>query len=255
MVACRYKALNLWAVENVILLVAVNYLVEVPMMKVIVRVGGSVVGSPLNAPLIGRYVDLLKEMKLQGHEVVAVVGGGFLARDFIKVAADIGLEETQRDWAAIHVSRLFAQLFVLGLGEAGCGSVPVSLDEAEACLKRNKVVVLGGLRPGMTTDAVAALIGERVKADLLVKGSNVDGIFTKDPRKFSDAKKLDTLGFNDLSRIFEADNHRAGIHQVIDPEAVKILQRCRLKTIVVNGYVAENVLAAVNGERVGTVIE
>ena len=224
-------------------------------MRVVVRVGGSVVGSPLNAPLIGRYVDLLKELKLQGHEVVAVVGGGSLARDFISVAADLGLEETRRDWAAIHVSRLFAQLFVLGLGEAGCGRVPVSLDEAEACLEAGKVVVLGGLRPGMTTDAVAAMIGEKVKADLLVKGSNVDGIYTKDPRKFSDAAKLDELGFNDLSRLFEADSHSAGIHQVIDPEAVKILQRCRLKTIVVNGYVAENVLAAVKGKHVGTVIE
>ncbi len=255
MVACRYKALTLWAVENVILLVAVNYLVEVPMMKVIVRVGGSVVGSPLNAPLISRYVDLLKEMKLQGHEVVAVVGGGSLARDFIKVAADLGLEEARRDWAAIHVSRLFAQLFVLGLGEAGCGRVPVSLDEAEACLEDGKVVVLGGLRPGMTTDAVAALIGERVKADLLVKGSNVDGIYTKDPWKFSDATKRDKLKFADLGELFEASEHRAGINQIIDTEAVKILQRCRLKTVVVNGYVAENVLAAVKGERVGTVIE
>jgi uridylate kinase len=223
-------------------------------MKLVVRVGGSVVGSPLNAPLIGRYVDLLKELKLQGHEVVAVVGGGSLARDFIKVAADLGLEEARRDWAAIHVSRLFAQLFVLGLGEAGCGSVPVSVDEAEACLKKGKVVVLGGLRPGMTTDAVAALIGERVKADLLVKGSNVDGIYSKDPKKFSDAKKLDTLRFEDLGRLFEADSHWAGINQIIDPEAVKILQRCRIKTVVVDGYVAENVLAAVNGEQVGTVI-
>ena len=224
-------------------------------MRVVVRVGGSVVGSPLNAPLIGRYVDLLKELKLQGHEVVAVVGGGSLARDFIKVAADLGLEEAGRDWAAIHVSRLFAQLFVLGLGEAGCGCVPVSVDEAQACLETGKVVVLGGLRPGMTTDAVASLIGERVKADLLVKGSNVDGVYTKDPKKFSDAKKLDALKFEDLGRLFEADSHRAGINQIIDPEAVKILQRCRLKTVIVNGYVAENVLAAVKGERVGTVIE
>ena len=100
-------------------------------MKVIVRVGGSVVGSPLNASLIGKYVDLLKSLKQQGHEVVAVVGGGSLAREFIKVAADLGLEEAQKDWAAIHVSRLFAQLFVLGLGDEGCGKVPVSLDEAE----------------------------------------------------------------------------------------------------------------------------
>jgi uridylate kinase len=225
------------------------------MMRVVVRVGGSVVASPLNAQLIGKYVDLLKDLKLQVHEVIAVVGGGSLAREFIRVAAEVGLEESQQDWAAIHVSRLLAQLFVLCLGDAGCGSVPVSVDEAEACLKQGKIVVMGGLRPGMTTDSVAALVGERVKADLLVKGSNVDGIFTKDPKKFSDAEKLDKLKFEDLAGLLEADSHRAGINQIIDPEAVKILRRSRLKTVVVNGYEAENVSAAVKGEPVGTVIE
>jgi uridylate kinase len=224
-------------------------------MRIVVRVGGSVVASPLNASLIGRYVDLLKNLKLQGHEVVAVVGGGSLARKFIQVAAELGLDEARRDWAAIHVSRLLAQLFVLCLGEAGCGTVAVSVDEAENCLRRGKIVVFGGLRPGMTTDSVAALIGERIQADLLVKGSNVEGIFTKDPKKYSDAEKLDMLKFEDLARLLEADSHRVGINQILDPEAVKILRKIRLKTVVVNGYDAENVLAAVKGEPVGTVIE
>jgi uridylate kinase len=224
-------------------------------VRVVVRVGGSVVASPINASLIDKYVDLLKDLKLQGHEVVAVVGGGSLAREFIRVAAELGLEEARRDWTAIHVSRLLAQVFVLCLGEAGCGSVPVSVDEAEACLKQGKIVVMGGLRPGMTTDSVAALIGERVQADLLVKGSNVDGIYSKDPKKYTDAEKLDALKFEDLTRLLEADSHRAGINQIIDPEAVKILRRSRLKTVVVNGYDAENLSAAVKGEQVGTVIE
>ena len=60
-------------------------------MRVVVRVGGSVVASPLNAQLIGEYVDLLEDLKLQGHEVVAVVGGGSLAREFIRVAAEVSL--------------------------------------------------------------------------------------------------------------------------------------------------------------------
>ena len=224
-------------------------------MKIVVRVGGSVVGSTLDPSRINCYVTLLKDWKDQGHDVAAVVGGGSLAREFIKVAAYMRLEEEQRDWAAIQVSRVFAQLLVLGLGEAGCGTVPTSLDEAEACLKKGKIVVMGGLRPGMTTDTVAALLGERIKADLLVKGSNVDGIYTKDPRKYADAQKLDKIKFEDLSEILEADSHRAGINQVIDPEAVKILTKNRLKTIVVDGYDTGYLVYAVQGRKVGTVIE
>jgi uridylate kinase len=223
-------------------------------LKIVVRVGGSVVASPPNPVLIGKYADLLKDLKKQGHEVVAIVGGGALARDFIKIAGELGLDEARRDWAAIHVSRLFAQLFVMRLGEAGCGTVPVSLDEASDCLKRGKIVVMGGLKPGMTTDAVAAMMGERMKADLLVKASNVDGIFTKDPKKHPDAKKIDELGFDDLSRLFEENKHKAGIHQILDPEAVKILEKRRMRMVVVNGFKPENVLLAVKGENVGTTI-
>jgi uridylate kinase len=223
-------------------------------LKIVVRVGGSVVASPANPILIGKYVELLKDLKKQGHEVVAIVGGGALARDFIKIAGELGLDEAKRDWAAIHVSRLFAQLFVMRLGEAGCGTVPVSLDEAFDCLKRGKIVVMGGLEPGMTTDAVAAMIGERMKADLLVKASDVDGVFTKDPKKHSDAKKIDELGFDDLSRLFEENKHKAGIHQILDPEAVKILEKRRTKMVVVNGFKPENVLSAVKGEKIGTTI-
>jgi uridylate kinase len=224
-------------------------------MKLVIRVGGSVVGSPLNASLISEYITLLQNLKIEGHKIAAVVGGGSLARDFIKVAANLGLDEARRDWIAIHVSRLFAQLFVLGLGKAGCGYVPVNLNDAEACLKRDTIVVMGGLFPGMTTDSVAALVGERVNADLLVKGSNVDGIYTKDPKKFPDAKKMENMRFTDLTGLFEAENHIAGVNQVIDPKAVKILQRCKLKTVVLDGYNPKNVLAAVNGKKVGTIIE
>lgn len=223
-------------------------------MKVVVRVGGSVVASPLNVVLIGKYVDLLNKIKAEGHEVVAIVGGGALARDFIRVAGELGLAEADRDWVAIYVSRLFARLFVMRLGDVSCGTVPVSLDEAVACLKRGKIVVMGGLRPGMTTDAVAAMLAERVGAELLVKASNVDGIFTKDPKKYPDAENVDELEFKDLARLFEENRHRAGIHQILDPEAVKILRRVGVKVVVVNGFSPENVLLAVKGEKVGTVI-
>jgi len=223
-------------------------------MKIVVRIGGSVVASPPNPVLIDRYADLLKDLKKQGHEVVAVVGGGTLARDFIKVAGELGLDEANRDWAAIYVSRLFAQLFVMRLGEAGCGTVPVSLEEAVACLKRGKVVVMGGLKPGMTTDTVAAMISEKINADLLVKASDVEGIFTKDPKKYPDAKKIDELKFKDLTRLFEENRHKAGIHQILDPEAVKILRKGGMRMVVVNGFKPENVLLAVRGEKVGTTI-
>jgi len=223
-------------------------------VRLVVRVGGSVVASPFNPELMSRYVDLLLALKGEGHVVVAVVGGGSLSRELIRIAKAMGLDESAQDEVAISVSRLVAQLFVLKLDGDGVGVVPTRVEEAAKLVGDGRVVVMGGLRPGMTTDAVAALLAERIKADLLVKATDQDGIFSRDPRRFPDARKLDALGFDDLGKLFEADRHRAGIHQVLDPEAVRILQRRRIKTVVVNGFKPENVLAAVKGEKVGTVI-
>ena len=93
----------------------------------------------------------------------------------------------------------------------------------------------------MTTDSVAALLAERVNADLLVKGTDQDGVYNKDPRKHSDAVKLDRLSFDELASVFSESKHKAGIHQIIDPEAVKILKRQRVRLVVVNGFSPENI--------------
>jgi uridylate kinase len=223
-------------------------------MRIVFRIGGSVVASPINTVLMGKYVDILKALKVQGHDIVVVVGGGTLAREFIGIAKNLGVEMQAQDEIAISVSRLFAQLFVKKFGELACGRVAVTLDEAADCLGSGKIVVMGGLKPGITTDAVAALLAERVNADLLVKGTDQDGIYDKDPRKYADAVKQDRLSFDDLQNVLSEAVHKAGIHQIIDPEAVKVLKRKRVKLIVVNGFKPENIVAAVRGEKVGTTV-
>jgi uridylate kinase len=223
-------------------------------MRIVFRIGGSVVASPVNTELMSKYVELLKSLNLQGHEIAVVVGGGTLAREFIGIARNLGLEMQAQDEIAISVSRLFAQLFVKKFGDLSCGKVALTLDDAVDCLGTGKVVVMGGLKPGITTDAVAALVAERLNADLLVKGTDQDGIYDKDPRKHRNAVKLDCLSFDDLQSVLSEAVHKAGIHQIIDPEAVKVLKRKRVKLIVVNGFKPENIAAAVKGEKVGTVV-
>ena len=223
-------------------------------MRVVLRIGGSVVASPVNTELMSKYTDVVRKLKERNHEVAVVVGGGSLAREFISIAKNLGLNMQAQDEVAISVSRLFAQLFLKRLGNLACEKVALTLDDAARCLSGGKIVVMGGLKPGITTDAVAALVAEHVKADLLVKGTDQDGVYDKDPRKHADAVKLDQLSFDDLPKIFEESEHKAGMHQIIDPEAVKVLKRERVKLIVVNGFKPENILAAVSSEKVGTVV-
>jgi uridylate kinase len=223
-------------------------------MRIVLRIGGSVVASPVNTELMSKYAEMVQTLKEQGHEVAVVVGGGSLAREFIAIAKKLGLDEQAQDEFAISVSRLFAQLFLKKLSGMSCRKVALTLDDAAECLSEGKIIVMGGLKPGITTDAVAALVAERINADLLVKGTDQDGVYNKDPRKHTDAVKLNHLSFDDLSTVFSENKHKAGMHQIIDPEAVKILKRERMKLIVVNGFKPANILAAVNGESVGTVV-
>jgi len=223
-------------------------------MRLVLRIGGSVIASPVNPALISRYVELLKNLKKQGHVVAAVVGGGAPAREFIRIAKELRLDEKIQDDVAISVSRIFAQLFLKKLGELGCDSVPLTIEEAARCLDDGKIAVMGGLRPGMTTDTVAALLAERVKAELYVKATDQEGIYDKDPRKHTDAVKLERVHFKDLLSIFTLNKHEAGLHQILDSEAVKILEKNRVKVIVLNGFKPENVLTAVKGEKIGTLV-
>lgn len=224
-------------------------------MRIVLRIGGSVVASPVNTELISKYTAVVKKLKEQNHEVAVVIGGGSLAREFISIAKNLRLDMRAQDEIAISVSRLFAQLFLTTLGDSACGKVALTLDDAAKCLSDGKIAVMGGLKPGITTDAVAALLAKHVGSELLVKGTDQDGIYSKDPRKYPDAVKLNHLLFDDLQGVFSESRHKAGIHQIVDPEAVKVLKRECVKLVVVNGFKPENILLAVDGEKVGTVVE
>jgi len=224
-------------------------------MRIVFRIGGSVVANPINTDLMAKYVETLQTIKQQGHEIVVIVGGGKLAREFITIAKSLQLPMQAQDRLAISVSRLFAQLVLEKFGDAACSKVAVSLDEAAECLAAGKVAVMGGLKPGITTDTVAALVAERVNADLLVKGTDQDGIYNKDPRTNPDAVKLDKLSLGDLSKVLSQVEHKAGIHQIIDPMAVEVLKRHPMRLVVVNGFKPENFLAVVEGKTVGTVVD
>lgn len=224
-------------------------------MLIVIRLGGSVIASPTNSKLVDQYSKLLKKLRRNGHEIITVVGGGALAREFIKTGNQLGLSEEAQDLLALHVSRLYALLITLKLVENGVDTVPISISDAVKTLRKDRVVVMGGLKPGMTTDTVAANIAQEAKAQLLVKATDQDGIYNKDPRKHKNAKKLNEITFDDLTQLFEQHCHKAGIHQILDPVAVKILKRINIKTVIVNGYDPTNIQRAIEGKKIGTIIQ
>ena len=220
-------------------------------MKAVLRIGGSVLGSPPSASVVNAYAEVVADLNFEGHSVAVVVGGGEISRDYIKSAAAMGLSTYQQDTVAIHASRLNARLVAMKLG--GVSSVPTSIDGMLQRLARNRVAVMGGLKPGITTDTVAAVVAAKWRADIIVKASDQNGIYTEDPRFNKKAKRLDRLTYEKMKQIL-GGSHRPGIHSIVDPVAVDQLVESRVKLVVLNGADPRGVIKAIHGEKIGTVV-
>jgi len=219
--------------------------------RIVLRIGGSVLGSPPKAKLLLGYIDVIQEARKQGHSVGVVVGGGQVARSFIASARELGLAREYQDMVAIEASRLNARLAAMKLNVK---RVSTTIQGMIAELDKNKVGVMGGLRPGITTDTVGAILADAWHADLLIKASDQDGIYTADPRTDKDAKLVHSLPYNEFVKILGGSDHRPGIHSIVDPVAVRFIAKHKLQLVVTNGFFPGNVRKAMLGERVGTLV-
>ncbi len=221
-------------------------------IKFVLRLGGSILASPINVQLIRSYANIIGGQLSRGIKVGVVVGGGSMAREYIRAASELGLPNRQKDSIAIKVSRVNAQLFSYALG--GRYGVSFSMQSALKSISQQGFAVMGGLRPGMTTDYVAFLLAKAMGADLLIKATDQDGIYDKDPRKDPSARLISRMSYSELESVVGGSFHEPGIHSILDPLTVRGLRSTRLKVIVFNGAVPDNLTRAINGEPVGTLV-
>ncbi|MGC8935554.1 MAG: UMP kinase, partial [Thermoproteota archaeon] len=117
------------------------------------------------------------------------------------------------------------------------------------------VVTIGGLTPGHSTDAVAALSAETVSADIFIKMIETGGIYDKDPKIHEDAKLLSEVSYEQLLQlILENKNTKAGEYKPLDLVALEILRRSKIKTVIV-GSKLEDLEAVLQGKEVGTKVK
>ncbi|KQC15787.1 MAG: UMP kinase [Methanothrix sp.] len=188
------------------------------------------------------------------HQVYVVVGGGKIAREYIGKARALEAGEAFCDLLGIGATKLNAMLLIAALGKAAAPEPPETYARALAASAGGKIVVLGGMQPGQTTDAVAALLAEYVHADKLIVATSVDGVYSADPGIDPKAKKFDTMTHQDLVRLSMETEMKAGSRSPVDPLAAKIVERSSIPTAVVYGGDVENLKRAAEGSHSGTEI-
>lgn len=207
---------------------------------------------------IKEYAQEIKQITEKGVEVAIVIGGGNIFRGL--AGASSGMDRVQGD----HMGMLATIINGLALQSAlEIEEVPTRLQSAininEVAepfirrkairhLEKGRVVIFGGGtgNPYFTTDSAAVLRAIEIKADVILKGTRVDGIYTSDPEKDKMATKFDFISFEDVLQ--------KGL-KVMDTTAFTLSQENELPIIVFDMNTQGNLLKVVSGEKIGTKVE
>jgi uridylate kinase len=232
------------------------------MKRVLLKLSGEALmgdrGYGIDPAVIDSLAAQLKVVVEQGFEIAIVVGGGNIFRGL--AASANGMDRATGDYMGMLATVMNALALQDGLERAGIFTRVMSAinmqQVAEPYIKRRavrhmekgRVVIFaaGTGNPYFTTDTTAALRACEIGADCVMKATRVDGIFDKDPKKYPDAKK-----YNSLTYIQVLND---GL-QVMDSTAISLCMDNDLPIIVFNMEIEGNIARALNGEHVGTIVK
>lgn len=207
---------------------------------------------------LAEYADEIKEVVDQGIEVAIVIGGGNIFRGLSGAAT--GMDRVQGDhmgMLATVINGLALQSSLEQIGVQTRLQSAIKINEvaepfirrrAMRHLEKGRVVIFGGGtgNPYFTTDSAAVLRAIEIEADVILKGTRVDGIYTSDPEKDKNATKFDSLSFKEVLQ--------KGL-KVMDTTAFTLSQENELPIVVFDMNKRGNLMKIISGENIGTVVD
>ena len=207
--------------------------------RILLKVGGSLLfdnNLEIREEVVKKFAQILRKAK---SVVSVVVGGGKLARTYINAARTLHSGESLCDTFGIEVSRLNARLLISALEDRAYPEPITNLKEARSYALWNKILVAGGFVPGQSTTSVTFEMAEALNATDVLILTNVDGIYDKDPNKFSTASKFDEINIPKLEVVIYGEGgssqSAAGEYRIFDAVSLQILKRNHLDVRLING--------------------
>lgn len=202
---------------------------------IVVSVGGSlIVPDGIDTAFLTSFRELVLRKVEEGFGFYIITGGGKLARRYQEAAKIVrgDLLSVDADWLGIHSTRLNAHLLrTLFLEEAQ----ERIIKNPNARVSARKSIVIGaGWRPGNSTDYCAVLAAKKLGATRLVNLSNIDYVYTADPRTNPDATKIETIAWKEF-RALIPPAWDPGLSSPFDPVAAKEADRLNLEVAIMNG--------------------
>jgi uridylate kinase len=227
----------------------------------VISLGGSIVAPDgVDEGFLKDFVSLIREFLNADAErrFIFVVGGGGPARVYQRAYRGISaltgtkVVDTEADWIGVMATRLNAQLVRALMGE-WC-SQDVVTDPTQAADITGRVLVAAGWKPGFSSDNDAVLLAERFRADTVINLSNIEQVYTDDPKKNPRAKPIDLIFWPDFCALV-GDEWIPGKNVPFDPVASRRAAELGLKVICAAGRNLENLKKILRGETfLGTII-
>ena len=198
----------------------------------VIKLSGSVFNFKTTSKSLKEYAQVLLDIQTKVQPVV-VSGGGIIARHYVNLARSLGSDESSLDEMGIEISRLNAMLLSAALGDSVYPVIPSNLEEISIACQSGKIIVSGGLHPGQSTNATAALICEKIKADRFLNATDVDGIYDSDPKKNKKAKMFKEITIKKCLDLLNNESTQAGNYELMDIVAMKVIERSKIPTYVI----------------------
>lgn len=203
------------------------------------------------------YAEQIKEITELGVELSIVIGGGNIFRGV--QAEEGGMDRTHGDYMGMLATMINAMALQSALENYGINSRLLSAIEMKEIaepyirrravrhLEKGRVVIFGAGtgNPYFTTDSAASLRAIEINAEVIIKGTKVDGIYNRDPHKFDDAVKYDNISFDEV--------YSNGLN-VMDMTAFTLCKENNLPIIVFDINTKGNLKRIIEGEAIGTIV-
>ncbi|MFA6889111.1 MAG: UMP kinase [Candidatus Woesearchaeota archaeon] len=222
---------------------------------IVLSLGGSLIyPQEIDVEYLKKFRQLILGYINKGMKFGIICGGGYICREYIKKANEIlPLQTIQNDTIGILTTRANAQLIREIFSDVAYKDVII--DYSKKIKTDNPLIIGAGWQPGCSTDKDAVLLAEKLGAKTIINMTNVDYVYTKDPRKFADAKPITKTTWKEF-KVIVGGEWKAGMNLPFDPVAAALAEKNKFKVIIINGKPLNNLENYLSGKEFkGSVIE
>jgi uridylate kinase len=222
---------------------------------IVISLGGSlIVPDKIDTEFLKLFSNAIKEYADNGFRFVIITGGGKICRNYFEVAQSLtSPTKTDLDWLGIALTRANAELVRTLFSNYAHETIVMDPDSIPETDK--PILVGGGWKPGNSSDLAAIHSAQSVGAKKVINLSNIDYAYDKDPNKYPDAKKLESISWAEY-RLLIPKEWISGMSTPFDPIASQKAESLRIEVAIMNGRNIENLKNYLDGGVfVGTVIK